>query len=314
MLEQMIAGNGFPKVVVENDHCRVFQMMGGTGDGSMTQYDLYPGITLMYNDFHMEDSDLTITGDLLCIDYCRQGRMEYPAGPDAYSYVEAGDLKLDRRLEHRGHFVFPLSHYHGITVGLELPRAAQALAEWVRDFPVDLYRLRDKYCSGPHPKVLHGAPSLDHIFQELYAVPEQIKLPYFRIKTLELLLYLDALELPAESEKPYFYKTQVEKMKAIHRLLTGDLERHYTITELSRRFSIPTTALKECFKSVYGQPINTYMRCLRMDRAALLLRQEPHAGVAEIAGRVGYDSASKFAAAFKAVKGKTPLEYRREGQ
>ena len=137
---------------------------------------------------------------------------------------------------------------------------------------------------------------------------------YFRIKTLELLLYLDALELPAESEKPYFYKTQVEKMKAIHRLLTGDLERHYTITELSRRFSIPTTALKECFKSVYGQPINTYMRCLRMDRAALLLRQEPHAGVAEIAGRVGYDSASKFAAAFKAVKGKTPLEYRREGQ
>ena len=35
---------------------------------------------------------------------------------------------------------------------------------------------------------------------------------------------------------------------------------------------------------------------------------------AEIAGRVGYDSASKFAAAFKAVKGKTPLEYRREGQ
>ena len=190
MLEQMIAGNGFPKVVVENDHCRVFQMMGGTGDGSMTQYDLYPGITLMYNDFHMEDydSDLTITGDLLCIDYCRQGRMEYPAGPDAYSYVEAGDLKLDRRLEHRGHFVFPLSHYHGITVGLELPRAAQALAEWVRDFPVDLYRLRDKYCSGPHPKVLHGAPSLDHIFQELYAVPEQIKLPYVRIKTLELLL------------------------------------------------------------------------------------------------------------------------------
>ena len=103
-------------------------------------------------------------------------------------------------------------------------------------------------------------------------------------------------------------------MKAIHRLLTGDLERHYTITELSRRFSIPTTALKECFKSVYGQPINTYMRGLRMDRAALLLRQEPYVGVAEIAGRVGYDSARKFAAAFKAVKGKTPLEYRREGQ
>ena len=103
-------------------------------------------------------------------------------------------------------------------------------------------------------------------------------------------------------------------MKAAHRLLTEDLERHYTIAELSERFSIPATALKECFKSVYGQPVNTYMRSLRMDRAALLLRQEPQASVTEIAGRVGYDSASKFAAAFKDTKGKTPLEYRREGR
>ena len=133
-------------------------------------------------------------------------------------------------------------------------------------------------------------------------------------EVLELLLYLDALELDGRTEKPYFYKSQVEKVKAAHHLLTEDLERHYTIAELSARFSIPATALKECFKSVYGQPVNTYMRNLRMDRAALLLRQEPQTSVAEIAGRVGYDSASKFAAVFKDAKGKTPLEYRREGR
>ena len=240
--------------------------------------------------------------------------MEYPVGPDAYSYVEASDLKLDRRLEHQGHFTFPLSHYHGITVGFALPQAAQSLKEWVREFPVDLFRLQNKFCSGRHPKVLHGAPSVDHIFQELYAVPEQIKIPYFRIKVLELLLYLDALELPKNAEKPYFYKSQVEKVKVAHRLLTEELERHYTIAELSSRFSIPATALKECFKSIYGQPINTYMRHLRMDRAAFLLQQEPQMGVAEIAGQVGYDSPSKFAAAFKEAKGKTPLEYRRESK
>lgn len=316
MLERMMADNGYPVPVVESDGCRVFQIHDETGEGTMTQYDLFPGVSLMYNDFHMEscDSKFYTSEDLLCIDYCRQGRMEYPAGPDAYSYVEAGDLKLDRRLEHRGHFTFPLSHYHGITIGFALPQAAKSLAEWVREFPVDLGRLQEKFCSGRHPKVIHRAPSVEHIFQELYAVPEQIKLPYFRIKVLELLLYLDALELDEKTEKPYFYKSQVEKVKAAHRLLTEDLERHYTIAELSKHFSIPATALKECFKSVYGQPINTYMRSLRMDRAALLLRQEPQTSVAEIAGRVGYDSASKFAAAFKDTKGKTPLEYRREGQ
>ena len=47
---------------------------------------------------------------------------------------------------------------------------------------------------------------------------------------------------------------------------------------------------------------------------SLLLRQEPQTSVAEIAGRVGYDSASKFAAVFREAKGKTPLEYRREGR
>ena len=94
--------------------------------------------------------------------------------------------------------------------------------------PSGRVRLQNKFCSGRHPKVLHGAPSVDHIFQELYAVPEQIKIPYFRIKVLDLLLYLDALELPKDAEKPYFYKSQVEKVKAVHRLLTEELERHYT--------------------------------------------------------------------------------------
>ena len=79
----------------------------------MTQCDLFPGVSLMYNDFHMEsyDSAFRTTEDLLCIDYCRQGRMEYPAGPDAYSYVEAGDLKLDRRWSTRAilPFLFPIT-------------------------------------------------------------------------------------------------------------------------------------------------------------------------------------------------------------
>ena len=82
---------------------------------------------------------------------------------------------------------------------------------------------------------------------------------------------------------------------------------------LSRQYQIPLTTMKACFKSVYGSPVNTYMRALRMDRAALLLRKEPEASVTEIAGAVGYDSSSKFAAAFRAVKGQTPLEYRRGG-
>lgn len=108
MLEQVMADNGFPVPLVRVETAGSFSFTRYRR-GVMTQYDLFPGVSLMYNDFHMEsyDSAFRTTEDLLCIDYCRQGRMEYPAGPDAYSYVEAGDLKLDRAAGAPGPFYLP---------------------------------------------------------------------------------------------------------------------------------------------------------------------------------------------------------------
>ena len=315
MLDALEREQGEMTPLAQSNGCRVYQVKNETGEGTMAIYEVFPGAMVMYNDFHLAyyDSLFKTRQDLLCIDYCREGRLEYAVGRDAYSYVEAGDLKIDRRLEHTGHFALPLAHYHGISIGFHLPAAAREIEGMMGAYPLDLYGLQRKFCPDPHPRVIHGAPSIDHIFQELYAVPERIKLPYFRVKILELLLYLDALELGRETEKPYFYRSQVEAVKAAQRYLTEHLEQHVTQEELSKRFQLPLTTLKLCFKTVFGSPVNTYMRHYRMDRAAMLLRQEPSASVMEIAGRVGYDSASKFAAAFKAVKGVTPLEYRRSG-
>lgn len=296
--------------------CSVYQLKNGSGEGTMTLYDVFPGVILMYNDFHMStyDSGFRTEDELFCIDHCREGRLEYAVGDSACAYVQAGDLKIDRRLNHEGRFSFPLCHYHGITIGFQLLEAARALPEEVKDFPVDLFALQKKFCKDAFPLVVRGSPSIDHVMGELYAVPEKVKIPYFKVKILELLLYLDALELPKEdSQQPYFYKSQVEKIKAIHFLMTDNPERHYTLEELSGRFEISLTALKSCFKAVYGHPVNTYMRAYRMNRAAVYLKQDKQASVTEIAGRVGYDSSSKFAAAFRAVIGNTPLEYRQGG-
>lgn len=127
---------------------------------------------------------------------------------------------------------------------------------------------------------------------------------------MELLLYLGGLETENGSiQRPYFYKSQTEKVKAIHALLCEDLQQHHTQKELSQRFDISLTGMKACFKTIYGKPIYTYLCTLRMNRAATLL-QTTAMGVAQIGSEVDYDSPSKFSSAFKEEMRMLPLEYR----
>lgn len=301
-------------ILAETKECSIFQMRNDTGEGIMTMYQVFPGVSISYNDYHMENYNSTYrtSQNLFCIDHCREGRLEYAHAKGAFSYFESGDLKLDRRITHEGHFEFPLAHYHGLTVTFDMDQAEISLKEEIKDFPVKLSVLQKKFCNGEHPLVIHNAPAIEHIFSELYMVPKKIRIPYFKIKIFELLLYLDVLELPKNLEgKPYFYKNEVEKIKAMQKLMTENIGRHYTQEELSDCFEIPLTPMKSCFKNVYGSPINTYMRVYRMNQAAVLLKNKSHMSVTEIAGKVGYDSPSKFSAAFKTVMGKSPLEYRK---
>ena len=88
------------------------------------------------------------------------------------------------------------------------------------------------------------------------------------------------------------------------------MDESHTQEELSERFEIPLTPMKRCFKSVFGLSIGNYLLQYRMNQAAVMLRKERNVSVSEIAGRVGYDSSSKFAIAFRKVMGMSPMEYR----
>ena len=85
------------------------------------------------------------------------------------------------------------------------------------------------------------------------------------------------------------------------------------LAELAREHRISVTRLQKLFKQVYGVPVYHYLREYRLEQAAVeLSRSEKR--IVDVAMDAGYDSASKFAAVFREAKGKTPLEYRREGR
>ena len=317
--EPRLGGGVFPAqgamLLVENDSCAVWQFRNESGEGTMTVYDVFPGVMLSFNDFHMAryESAYVAGRPLFAIDHCREGRMEYAAGENAVAYTGAGDMKLDLRRQHTGVFRFPSSHYHGLTVVFDLETARVSLPRQVQDFPVTPEQIITRWQLGDYPKVVHGADVMEHIFGEMYRVPEKIRIPYFRVKILEMLLYLDTISIPDETEeRPYFYRTQVEKVQAIRDFLAEHLSENYTQEELSRRFDLPLTAMKACFRSAYGASMGAWLADYRMSRAAELLLKDRRTSVAEIGGMVGYDSASKFAAAFKRAMRLTPSEYRKE--
>ena len=103
---------------------------------------------------------------------------------------------------------------------------------------------------------------------------------------------------------------QVKIIREIHDDLAQHMDRRVTIEELAHRYLINPTTLKTVCKEVYGSSLAAHMKEHRMERAAALLR-ETDLSVAEIAGQVGYESQSKFTAAFKEQFGQLPKEYRR---
>lgn len=103
---------------------------------------------------------------------------------------------------------------------------------------------------------------------------------------------------------------QLETIRQVHDLLTDNLDRRFTIEELSRRFLINPSSLKEMFKGVYGKSLAAHIKEHRMELAARLL-SETDLSIAEIAERVGYESQSKFSAEFRKTYGRLPSEHRR---
>lgn len=97
----------------------------------------------------------------------------------------------------------------------------------------------------------------------------------------------------------------------VHDFLLENLSRRVTVQELSRLFHRNPTTLKADFKAVYGMSIAAHTKEHRLEKAQLLLRQTA-LSVSEIAHAVGYESQSKFSAAYKDRFGVLPSATRQK--
>ena len=305
-------GSNVHEVAAEGE-CRVLRLDDGSGEGFMTMYRVFDGIYLMYNDFHLKScvSEYQNTETVLCIDHCREGRIEHENAFGGRYYMEAGDLRIDRRIHHEGTVELPLAHYHGISVGFVQGAAQESLRREMPAVSVDLDAIGEAFCPKGKEFLIRSDESLNLLFSQLYHAPKSIRISYFRVKILELLLLLGTMD-PAQFAEQCVYlpASQTDRIKEIHALITGDLEKSFTVGELSERSGMPPATLRKVFRAVYGAPIYQYCKSYKMKAAAAMLISEKGRNISEIAQRLGYDNASKFSAAFRDVMGVTPQNYR----
>ncbi len=312
MLDRAGFGENVHEVAAEGE-CRVLRLDDSSGEGFMTMYRVFDGVYLMFNDFHLESclSQYQNAETLISIDHCREGRIEHINQFGGRYYMEAGDIRIDRRVHHAGSIHFPLNHYHGMTIGFMKGIAEHSLAEAMPCLKTDLAALADKFCPDNKEFLLRDDERLNLLFSQLYRVPKLIRTDLYKLKIMELLILLDTVEPAAQTEeRQYFPAAQTDKVKEIRALMISDLSQNYTVEELSAKFGIPAGTLRKVFRAVYGSPLYRYMRSYRMNYAAQLLVSQRDMRIADIAQQVGYDNASKFSAAFRDVMGTTPQEYR----
>lgn len=279
----------------------------------MTSYFVFPGIQLIYNDFHIHscfESD-SLRSDLIEINHCKKGRYECEFQNNKLIYMGEGDFAVNLYSNQIRQASFPLGFYQGITVVIDMPKAAAHINSLMDDVSIDLYTLRQKLCDKGDCFYLRANETIEHIFSELYHVDTEIRLGYFKVKILELLLLLGSNKIMAAREpKKYYEKKLVELVKEAQHYLVYNVGDHITIETLVAKYGVSRTLFLNCFKEMYGLPLYSYMKEYRMNAAAVMLLQEEK-DISVIANLLGYQSASKFAFAFRDIFGLSPSEYRK---
>ena len=284
------------------------------GKGKVDAYAVYPGIEAAYNAFLAPEVTVhhEASNSVLEIFHCQSGRIGWNMRDSTAVYLGAGDMTAhSTACCADSAMMFPLGYATGISFSISLVRLDEVPPEILREAGIDGKQLRDLFCSGK-PAAIPACAELDGIFAPLYRVAPAQRAPYLKLKIQELLLFLCSFQ-PEHRELTQYHSQQTELIKEIHCFLTEHLDQRYTIEDLSKRYLINSSTLKEVFKAVYGAPIATYMKQHRIRQAMKLLR-DTNDSIASIAVQFGYESQGKFTQAFKDVAMMLPTEYRRTYQ
>lgn len=284
-----------------------------THDGSVFihQYHIFPGIWFMLKQAETSIlvDNIMLTKGFLEITHCIEGKLVYEDECRTFLLEEGG---TSVRKGHSRSIVMrcPLRYYRGVSIIIQPELALQGVPCLLDEVKENLQKLYRKFSCIKRDLVVHSIPQLEHVFSQILHIPEAIRVEYFKIKVLELLLFLSGLD-PKQLQgiRSYCPPEQAQLAHNVLRYTEMHRDKRFTAREISAALSTTPEHLRACVQKVYGMPLYQCVRSHKMRIAAKLLR-ETGKSITDIAGEFGYDNISKFAAAFRDVFGVAPTAYR----
>jgi AraC-like DNA-binding protein len=130
-------------------------------------------------------------------------------------------------------------------------------------------------------------------------------------RLVELLL-IESLRSSGDDAPPGLVRGLADaRIARAMRQMHGDPARSWTVEQLAKKAALSRSAFYERFTRAVGVPPMEYLVAWRMALAKDLLRRNDF-GIAEVAERVGYGSASTFSTAFSRHVGQSPGRYARQ--
>lgn len=293
----------------------VFKMKSDYGKGIVYLYEIFKGVFVSYNDYGFIKSisnfkEKEITNEIIIVHHCISGSYLLNLKNNLSASVSGGD-----------------SHFYGGTVdfldsetGIKGCKTVSIFCYW-SDFKnlateimgfkqTELESFNCKICNSLDMLVAKTNVKTIKIIEEITEAIMSENIPKLKIKTLELIYrnIVDYDDYKLKSKKLY-NKNFLKEIVEIKKFLENNWEKSFTIDEISNKFAINQTYIKEGFKYLFESGPSTYMRKYRLKKSLELLKKKD-LQIIEIAAICGYSNPSKFSKAFKKEFGLLPSKYK----
>jgi AraC family transcriptional regulator, transcriptional activator of the genes for pyochelin and ferripyochelin receptors len=154
---------------------------------------------------------------------------------------------------------------------------------------------------------------MDRVLQTILSCPYQglMKQMFLESRALDLImLHLQQFQKHGCNRLSLLTKnlSDVDRIHRAKDILLNNLENPPSLIELARQVGLNDFKLKRGFREVFGKSAFKYLHDYRLEQARQLLARGGMK-VEEVASRVGFDSRSYFAIAFRKKFGVNPKQY-----